>query len=268
MNFNTPSGAYAQMILMLLPCVVLMLTVSENFTASMDNAVQLPKGNCADGTPSPAKCSEMKNCPPNHACHRGQCCSLFTNKRKTSLCPDGTPTSIRCNEKNRCDTGAECMHGFCCSKVHAPPAKQGRCPILLVNLRTRSTVQPKDQCFSDVHCESIQKRCLTFAGKRCLLPETDFGQCADGSPAESVCNIDEQSRKKSQSCVHGICCNTAAHANKKNKKSNRYRIFMSPFRHIHPSRFNLPANVQWTLIATFKTMLLNIYWPEMLNIAR
>ncbi|KRY64863.1 CTD small phosphatase-like protein 2-A [Trichinella pseudospiralis] len=102
----------------------------------------------------------------------------------------------------RCDTGAECMHGFCCSKVHAPPAKQGRCPILLVNLRTRSTVQPEDQCFSDVHCESILKCCLTFAGKRCLLPETDFGQCADGSPAESVCNIDEQSRKKSQSCVH------------------------------------------------------------------
>ncbi|KRY92112.1 hypothetical protein T4D_521 [Trichinella pseudospiralis] len=42
---------------------------------------------------------------------------------------------------------------------------------------------------------------------------------------------------------------------------------MSPFRHIDPSRFNLPADVQWTLIATFKTMLLNIYWLEMLNIA-
>ncbi|KRX17398.1 hypothetical protein T07_7158 [Trichinella nelsoni] len=157
---------------------------------------KLPKGNCADGTPSPAKCSEMKNCPPNHACHRGQCCSLFTNKRKTSLCPDGTTTSVRCNEKNRCHTGAECVHGFCCSKVHAPPAKQGRCPILLVNLRIGSTtVQPEDQCYSDDHCESVRKCCLTVAGKRCLLPETDFGRCADGLPAESVCNRKEQCGK-------------------------------------------------------------------------
>ncbi|KRX64511.1 hypothetical protein T09_10443, partial [Trichinella sp. T9] len=172
---------------------------------------KLPKGNCADGTPSPAKCSEMKNCPPNHACHRGQCCSLFTNKRKTSLCPDGTTTSVRCNEKNRCHTGAECVHGFCCSKVHAPPAKQGRCPILLVNLRIGSTtVQPEDQCYSDDHCESVRKCCLTVAGKRCLLPETDiiadicyknFGRCADGLPAESVCNRKEQCGKTSQSCI-------------------------------------------------------------------
>ncbi|KAL1245215.1 Whey acidic protein [Trichinella spiralis] len=161
--------------------------------------------NCADGTPSPAKCSEMKNCPPNHACHRGQCCSLFTNKRKTSLCPDGTTTSVRCNEKNRCHTGAECVHGFCCSKVHAPPAKQGRCPILLVNLRIGSTtVQPEDQCYSDDHCESVRKCCLTVAGKRCLLPETDFGRCADGLPAESVCNRKEQCGKASQSCADSI----------------------------------------------------------------
>ncbi|KRY28000.1 WAP four-disulfide core domain protein 8 [Trichinella spiralis] len=258
MNFNTPPGVYVQMIRTLLQCVVLMLTVSENFIASMDNAVQkfhcsnfnmynnskknqpdldliedeihqrlnaivilhkLPKGNCADGTPSPAKCSEMKNCPPNHACHRGQCCSLFTNKRKTSLCPDGTTTSVRCNEKNRCHTGAECVHGFCCSKVHAPPAKQGRCPILLVNLRIGSTtVQPEDQCYSDDHCESVRKCCLTVAGKRCLLPETDFGRCADGLPAESVCNRKEQCGKASQSCVRGLCCNTAAHANAKTKR--------------------------------------------------
>ncbi|KRX74959.1 WAP four-disulfide core domain protein 8 [Trichinella sp. T6] len=180
---------------------------------------KLPKGNCADGTPSPAKCSEMKNCPPNHACHRGQCCSLFTNKRKTSLCPDGTTTTVRCNEKNRCHTGAECVHGFCCSKVHAPPAKQGRCPILLVNLRIGSTtVQPEDQCYSDDHCESVRKCCLTVAGKRCLLPETDFGRCADGLPAESVCNRKEQCGKTSQSCVRGLCCNTAAHNNAKTKR--------------------------------------------------
>ncbi|KRZ73337.1 WAP four-disulfide core domain protein 8 [Trichinella papuae] len=200
---------------------------------------KLPKGNCADGTPSPAKCSEMKNCPPNHACHRGQCCSLFTNKRKTSLCPDGTPTSIRCNEKNRCDTGAECVHGFCCSKVHAAPAKQGRCPILLVNLRTRSTVQPEDQCYSDVHCESVRKCCLTVAGKRCLLPETDFGRCADGSPAESVCNREEQCGKKSQSCVRGLCCNTAAHANTKTK--NPTDTESSCPRSVHPRQIQFAS---------------------------
>ncbi|KAL1238285.1 Stigma-specific STIG1-like protein [Trichinella pseudospiralis] len=147
MNFNTPSGA----VIFLLTSLLLPTADYTNAELCSDdsNATSMCRvdadcirkfhcvngqccsRNCADGTPSPAKCSEMKNCPPNHACHRGQCCSLFTNKRKTSLCPDGTPTSIRCNEKNRCDTGAECVHGFCCSKVHAPPAKQGRCPILL-----------------------------------------------------------------------------------------------------------------------------------------
>ncbi|KRX64528.1 60S ribosomal protein L11 [Trichinella sp. T9] len=49
----------------------------------------------------------------------------------------------------KCDTGAD---GFCCSIVH--------------------TVQPNDQCYSDDHCESARKCCLTVAGKRFLLPET------------------------------------------------------------------------------------------------
>ncbi|KRY51692.1 hypothetical protein T03_12218 [Trichinella britovi] len=54
--------------------------------------------------------------------------------------------------------------------------------------------------------------------KRFLLPETDFGRCADGLPAESVCNRKEQCGKTSQSCVRGLCCNTAAHNNAKAKR--------------------------------------------------
>ncbi|XP_003372455.1 putative WAP-type (Whey Acidic Protein) 'four-disulfide core' [Trichinella spiralis] len=47
--------------------------------------------------------------------------------------------------------------------------------------------------------------------------QLDFGRCADVLPAESVCNRKDQCGKTSQSCVRGLCCNTAAHANAKTK---------------------------------------------------
>ncbi|KRZ88808.1 hypothetical protein T08_8238, partial [Trichinella sp. T8] len=221
---------------------------------------KLPKGNCADGTPSPAKCSEMKNCPPNHACHRGQCCSLFTNKRKTSLCPDGTTTSVRCNEKNRCHTGAECVHGFCCSKVHAPPAKQGRCPILLVNLRIGSTsVQPEDQCYSDDHCESVRKCCLTVAGKRCLLPETDIIADICYKILDDVltgCRRKAFATEKSNAGKHHRAAYVAfaairQHIIMQKQKDQQIQNLHVPVQYI-PDRFNFPGDVQWTLTATFK----------------
>ncbi|KRX12786.1 hypothetical protein T07_11503 [Trichinella nelsoni] len=103
---------------------------------------------------------------------------------------------------------------------------------------------------SSLKDETIDTLCLLRSYLMQSSNIRNFKRCADGLLADSVWN------RKKQCEMHMLM---------QKQKDQQIQNLRFPVQYI-PGRFNFPGDAQWTLTATFKKMLSNIYWTEMLNI--